>query len=318
MRCSQGYGVNKVMIPSLTEYQPSLGSASTNEECCPYDRIWTLPNQVWKIWEQMHAFTFKKRIINTQIALSSKPKWHKPPRCSDRVRKERGKNLSGRQDFTWVVASHINRLLQHSRFPIWIGRSTFPDFLQHEQTYRSWRDLASLHKWPPLCRNLFTAITPFIFRSSILALVSSRSLDFYTTLVIPPVNTSLEAHQKHCVMAQMTINGFMKHVLFFLMIALASAQSPQCPNNLAVYNPNLRTACVNGSILGPTLLVPFCAPQPILSLYSLLHYTRRDRRSPESRRALQTRTPSNVRQNPVSERISSREPSRPCPNWHSE
>lgn len=48
-------------------------------------------------------------------------------------------------------------------------------------------------------------------------------------------------------MAQTTIKGLVHFIIFLLMLPLASAQSSQCPNNLAVYNPNLRTACVNGT-----------------------------------------------------------------------
>ena len=48
-------------------------------------------------------------------------------------------------------------------------------------------------------------------------------------------------------MARIATKGRIQALLFLLMAFLASAQSPQCPNNLAVYNPNLRTMCVNGS-----------------------------------------------------------------------
>lgn len=48
-------------------------------------------------------------------------------------------------------------------------------------------------------------------------------------------------------MIQFNIKGLFECLLFLLASFLASAQSPQCPNNLAVYNPNLRTTCINGT-----------------------------------------------------------------------
>ena len=65
---------------------------------------------------------------------------------------------------------------------------------------------------------------------------------------------------KPFVMAQITINGLVHFLLFLSMVALASAQSSQCPNDLAVYNPNLRTACVTGSTLP--------CPESLFSLYA--------------------------------------------------
>lgn len=75
-------------------------------------------------------------------------------------------------------------------------------------------------------------------------------------------------------MAQIPIKGLVHFFLFLLMIPLASAQ---CPNNLAVYNPNLRTACVNGSTLPLPDSLPIAQttsptdtlPQPF-SLYPLI------------------------------------------------
>ena len=57
-------------------------------------------------------------------------------------------------------------------------------------------------------------------------------------------------------MARNTTTGLIQSLLFLFMTSLAFAQSPQCPNNLAVYNPNLRTACVNGSMLPIGLSLP--------------------------------------------------------------
>lgn len=48
-------------------------------------------------------------------------------------------------------------------------------------------------------------------------------------------------------MAQSYNKGLVQSLLFLFMITLASTQAPQCPNNLAVYNPNLRTTCENGT-----------------------------------------------------------------------
>ena len=48
-------------------------------------------------------------------------------------------------------------------------------------------------------------------------------------------------------MAQLKLKGLCQLLLLLLMTSIASGQAPQCPNNLAIYNPNLRTACVNGS-----------------------------------------------------------------------
>lgn len=117
------------------------------------------------------------------------------------------------------------------------------------------------------------------------------------------------------VMAQNTIIRLNQPLLLLSIIALASTQPPQCPNNLAVYNPNLRTTCVNGSLLPPNFPFLSYIPQTILiPSHSILYCTRGHRYSPERRRALQARTRSHVRQDPLSERIPSREASRACRN----
>ena len=56
-------------------------------------------------------------------------------------------------------------------------------------------------------------------------------------------------------MAQTTIKGLVRFFSFLFMIALASTQTPLCPNNLAVYNPNLRTECVNASMCTPKVFI---------------------------------------------------------------
>lgn len=58
-------------------------------------------------------------------------------------------------------------------------------------------------------------------------------------------------------MARTTFKGLIQSLYLLSMIALGSTQAPQCPNNLAVYNPNLRTVCVNGSKAARLLSVPF-------------------------------------------------------------
>ena len=59
------------------------------------------------------------------------------------------------------------------------------------------------------------------------------------------------------VMAQIIFKGLIQSLCFLSMIALGSTQAPQCPNNLAVYNPDLRTICVNGSKGARLFSVPF-------------------------------------------------------------
>lgn len=97
------------------------------------------------------------------------------------------------------------------------------------------------------------------------------------------------------VMAPISIKG-VQSFLFFLIITLVSAQSPQCPNTLGVYNPNLRTMCNNAStppvlcyrlsrtsltnaLAKPTSLYPSTpplsrAPLHPISLYPFRHPTR--------------------------------------------
>lgn len=96
-------------------------------------------------------------------------------------------------------------------------------------------------------------------------------------------------------MARIGSQGLVQSLIFLFLITLASAQSLYCPNNLAVYNSNLRTACVNGSTLTPISLFLSQTPQIILTTsHSILHRTRPHRYSPERRRALQPRAPSHI------------------------
>ncbi len=109
-------------------------------------------------------------------------------------------------------------------------------------------------------------------------------------------------------MAQISIKGLVRLFSFLLMITLASTQ---CPNNLAVYDPNLRTECVDGS-MSPCSSPPLFEPPHTILIpsHSILHRTRRHRHSPDRRRSLQTRTATNIRQDALSERVPCRQASR--------
>ena len=69
-------------------------------------------------------------------------------------------------------------------------------------------------------------------------------------------------------MAYNTSKELVQFIFILLMVALVSGQSPQCPNNLAVYNPNLRTTCVNGST-SPLVPPNPALPANINTLYSI-------------------------------------------------
>ena len=51
-------------------------------------------------------------------------------------------------------------------------------------------------------------------------------------------------------MTRITMKGLVRTVSSFLMIAVVSTQ--YCPNNIAVYNPNAKTSCNNGSMAIPS------------------------------------------------------------------
>ena len=57
-------------------------------------------------------------------------------------------------------------------------------------------------------------------------------------------------------MTQITMQALIRSLLFLSIVTIASTQTPICLNNLAVYNPNLRTECVNASMLPPSLRLP--------------------------------------------------------------
>lgn len=110
-------------------------------------------------------------------------------------------------------------------------------------------------------------------------------------------------------MDRITGKGFVSFFSLLLMATLVSTQT--CPNNIAVYNPNIKTACVNGSTLTLLLLSPPSIGQDALtSSNSLLHHTRIHHHCPGRCQALQARPASNIRQNPLSQRIPGRNGSR--------
>ena len=114
-------------------------------------------------------------------------------------------------------------------------------------------------------------------------------------------------------MAQVTIKGLVRSLLNLSMITIASAQAPTCPNNLAVYNPNLRTECMNSSMLPRSFLLPSYRTWNILmSLHSVLYRTSRHHHSRKRHKAVPPRTTAHVRQDPLSERIPGREAPRAC------
>ena len=125
---------------------------------------------------------------------------------------------------------------------------------------------------------------------------------------------------KPLVMAQISFKALIQSLCFLSMIALGSTQAPQCPNNLAVYNPNLRTICVNGSKATRLFLVPFlhAVDYILILLHSVHHCACQQNHSPKRRRALQSRTLAHVRHITLSERVSRRNASRARPNFHRE
>ena len=116
-------------------------------------------------------------------------------------------------------------------------------------------------------------------------------------------------------MAQMTIKGLVRSLLILSMITIASAQAPTCPNNLAVYNPNLRTECVNSSMLPRNFLLPsYRTWNMLMSLRSVLYRTSRHHYSRKRHKTVPPRTTAHVRQDPLPERIPGREAPRACHN----
>ena len=119
--------------------------------------------------------------------------------------------------------------------------------------------------------------------------------------------------ERTVVMAQITTQGLVRCLLWLSMVTIASTQAPSCPNNLAVYNPNLRTECLNSSMLHRNFLLPSYRSQNILMpLHSLLHRTSRHHHGRRRHKAVPPRATAYVRQDPLSERISGREAPRAC------
>ena len=114
-------------------------------------------------------------------------------------------------------------------------------------------------------------------------------------------------------MAQITVQRLIRSLLFLSMITISSTQTPTCPNNLAVYNPNLRTECVNSSMLLQTFCLPSDRARNILmSPHSVLYRTRRHHHSRKRHKTVHPRTTAYVRQDPLSEWIPGREAPRAC------
>lgn len=117
-------------------------------------------------------------------------------------------------------------------------------------------------------------------------------------------------------MAQITMQGLVRYLLWLSLVTIASTQAPSCPNNLAVYNPNLRTECVNSSMLPQFfLLFSYMTWNILMSFHSVFYRTSRRHHSRRRHKAVRSRAAAHVRQDPFSERIPGREAPRACHNF---